>query len=178
MAVVFDQAEVGDTDALMPEERSHPLLKFVFTSLFSALASVGFLYVTLWWPRQEWRSVQTLRSSDRQHIAHLERLDGRMEVQFRVSLDGEVLHDSWGCTPNEKLPFRETLAWDSSDKLLVLELANEIVFAYDVTTQTEIHPSRFDEITVPTITLSDIGFEGRDELELEKKLGVEPVAVP
>lgn len=178
MVLVIDQAASDDEGTSMPEERSHPLLKFVLTSVCSALASVGFLYLTMWWPRQEWRPVQTLRSTDRQHVAQLERLDGRMEVRFRVSLDGEVLHDSRGCTPHENLPFRETLAWDRSDKQLVFQLANAIVFAWDVPSQTEIHPSRFDEIDVPTITLKDIGFEGRDELEFEKKHGVEPVAVP
>jgi hypothetical protein len=125
-----------------------------------------------------WERVQLLRSADQNHVAELERLYGYIDTNFCVTLDSRVIHRSWDCAPDERIPFRETLAWDTTGNVLVFELANEIVFAWDVPSQTEIHPSRFDEITVPQITLKDIGFEGRDELQLEKQQGTEPVAVP
>jgi hypothetical protein len=126
----------------------------------------------------DWERVQVLQSADRRHLAELERLYGYIDVNFCITLDGKEIHRSWDCAPNATIPFRETLAWDDTGNVLVFELANEIVFAYDLPSQTEIPPSRFDEITVPKITLKDIGFEGRDELELEKQQGTEPVAAP
>lgn len=111
-----------------------------------------------------WRQVQELRSRDRQHIAQLERLYGYIDVDFRVSLDGKVIHRSWDCSPDDTLPFRETLAWDESGDVLVFELAGEPVFAYDVAARSEVDPSRFKSLVIPRVTLEDIGFEGRRDL--------------
>ena len=149
-----------------------PVLSVPILLFFGLPLVVRLLFGIGWW------RVQILETDDGRHRAVLERSYGGFDTNFCVTLDGRVIHRSWDCRPSSRVPFRETLAWDDSGNVLVFELANEIVFAYDVPTQTEIHPSRFDEITVPTITLSDIGFEGRDELELEKKQDLEPVAVP
>jgi len=118
----------------------------------------------MWIFGPHWRTVQVLQSADRQHVAKLDRLYGDIDTNFRITLDGEKIHHSYDCAPRETIPCRETLAWDTTGKVLVFELANEIVFAYDLPSQAEIHPSRFDEITVPTITLDDIGFDGEDDL--------------
>ena len=111
-----------------------------------------------------WKTIQVLRSADRQHIAQLERLYGHIDVNFLVTLDSDVIHHSADCAHKESIPFRETLAWDETANVLVFQLANETVFAYDVASRSEIDPSRYESLVLPTVTLKDIGFEGEGEL--------------
>lgn len=119
-----------------------------------------------------WHRIQLLRTPDGTRVATLERLYGYVDVNFRIRLDGKLIHHSWDCAPHEELPFRETLAWDTSGKILTLELCGERVFAYDMTTGTEIDPSRFPTIEVPQPTLKDIGFEGLQELRGKQSASV------
>ena len=108
------------------------------------------------------RLVQVLRSSDAQHSAELRRIEG-LDVNFLVFLNGKRVHRSHDCSPNKSIPFRETLAWDNTGKILVLQLAGRTVFAVDVHSGQEVHSRDFGTIKLPKVTLKDIGFEGLDK---------------
>lgn len=147
-----------------PHEHSHRRYRW-FLAVLIALALLFAVPVWLFWGLlPHWQRVQVLESADRQHVATLERLYGGFDTNFRVKLDGKEIHWSWDCRPTETIPFRETLAWDESGSVLVFELANEIVFAYDLPSHSEVDPMEFHSLKIPAITLDDIGFEGRDEL--------------
>jgi hypothetical protein len=119
----------------------------------------------------KWHRVQVLRSPNGQHVATLERSYQHIDVNFRIRLDGRQIHWSFDCAPRETLPFRETLAWDVNGEILTFELCGEIVFAYDVRTETEMPPSQFSSIVLPQVMLKDIGFEGLKDLRQKQSAG-------
>jgi hypothetical protein len=119
----------------------------------------------------KWYRVQVLRSPDGDHVATLERSYQHIDVNFRIRLDGKLIHHSWDCAPRESLPFRETLVWDVDGKILAFELCREIVFAYDLQTGTETAPNQFSSIVLPQVTLKDIGFEGLQDLRQKQSIG-------
>ena len=110
---------------------------------------------------RRWERIQILESPGRHHVAALSRLYGYIDVNFRITLDGKRIYWSPDCAPNYSLPFRETLAWDTTGKILVFQLAGETVFAYNIDSGKPVDPKRFSTIQIPIVTLDDIGFEGR-----------------
>lgn len=115
-----------------------------------------------------WECIQILETQDHAHVAKLYRLYGYIDVNFRIMLDGKKIYWSPDCAPNYTLPFRETMTWDETGKILVFQLADQNVFAYNIMTRKVITPELLVEIKTPRITLNDIGFEGRHQLRQEK----------
>jgi hypothetical protein len=113
-----------------------------------------------------WQRIQVLRSRDRQHTAELYRLYGYIDANFEIHLDGKRIYRSPDCAPDATLPFRETLAWDVSGKVLLFQLAGETVFAYDLPAGAEISAHELCTIAVPQITLEEIAFEGLQKVRL------------
>ena len=117
-----------------------------------------------------WERIQILETKDHAHTAKLYRLYGYIDVNFRIILDGKRIYWSPDCAPDYTLPFGETLAWDTTGKIILFRLAGETVFAYDISTGRSLAPKDFTNIQMPSVTLDNIGFEGRHQLrqELEK----------
>ena len=74
--------------------------------------------------------LQTLYSPDRAHRAELWRLD-HLDRNYSVYLDGRKVYGSPDFAPRDDLPFRETLHWDSSGRIVILEVAGHRIFGYD-----------------------------------------------
>lgn len=77
--------------------------------------------------------VQFLRSPNRAHHAVLERTEGAIDLNFRVKLDGNIIYVSPDFNPDDRLVYRETLLWDDSGNILILEVAGKRLFGYEVT---------------------------------------------
>ena len=80
------------------------------------------------WP---WTKLQTLSSPDGQHTAELSRADG-IDRNYTVRIDRRRVYTSPDFAPRKDLPFRETLVWDATGKILMLEVARHRIFGYDV----------------------------------------------
>lgn len=140
-------------------------IAFLAGVLMTVLAVLGLRVIsgTMLFPK--WRCIQVLRTPDLEHVAKLHRLYGYIDVNFKITLDGNKIYHSRDCAPDASLPFRETLAWDASGKVLVFQLADQIVFAFDTALQRELYPGEFSALVLPVVTLDDIGFGGRHELK-------------
>lgn len=101
--------------------------------------------------------------------AELWRSYGWIDVNFRVRWKGRTIHVSNDCRSTLTIPFRELLAWDETGRILVFQLAGDTVFAFDTATERKLEPHEFEMLTLPTVTLDDIGFEGLRQLRREMK---------
>lgn len=118
----------------------------------------------------DWRTVQTIKTSDGAHEANLKRLYGYMDVNFEVELDNKKIYRSPDFAPNPENSFRERITWSRDETLLLLLVADEILFGYDIPAETAFPPERFDQISVPPQPLHALGYEGVG-LEREKPKG-------
>jgi hypothetical protein len=79
-----------------------------------------------------WMHLQTLESSGRDHRADLWRIDSGVDRNYRVDVDGTKVFSSNDFAPRLDIPYRETLCWDRSGHVVILEIAGHRVFGYDV----------------------------------------------
>ena len=99
------------------------------------LALAGFVFlpaVFVFWPF--WTKLQTLDSPDDLHTAELFRIDG-IDRNYIIRVDGVSVYRSPDFAPNQRIPFRETLAWDKSGHIALLEIARQRIFGYDAETR-------------------------------------------
>jgi hypothetical protein len=94
----------------------------VFIIVFSLPALLGF------WPYRT--RLQTLMSPDGRYKAELIRLDA-IDRNYIVRLNGGRVYSSPDFAPSRDVPFRETLAWDKTGQIVVLEIARHRIFGYD-----------------------------------------------
>lgn len=106
-----------------------------------------------------WRTIQILSTKDRSHTAEL-RQHYFIAVNFRIILDGKTIHRSPNFAADTDRPFREWITWDESGKHLVFIVADQILFAYDIETDTPLSPESFPSLKIPRYSLADIGYEG------------------
>lgn len=107
-----------------------------------------------------WSTIQILSTKDRSHTAELRRLYYYIDVNFRIVLDGKIIYRSPDFTPYDDRPFREWITWDESGKHLVFIVADQILFAYDIETDSPLSPDSFPSLKIPRYSLADIGYEG------------------
>ncbi|PQV62452.1 hypothetical protein B1R32_13410 [Abditibacterium utsteinense] len=127
------------------------------------LFTLGFAVATLWQgfkSRVYFRPVQRLASPDRAHLAVLERVDN-IDFNFRILLDGQKIYHSPDFNPNSSLPFRETLLWDTTGKLLIFQVTRRQLFGYDVLQQRVLSGAEVLQAKVATPTEMEISFEGK-----------------
>lgn len=130
-----------------------------------AAAFVAGILATLLW---QWFSrgfariypVQFLSSPDRAHQAVLERTEF-MDLNFEVKLDGRVIYRSPDFAPDPTLAHRETLLWDDSGNILILEIAGQRLFGYDVTRGKALSSAALPRVKVRPTPLPAYGFEGQ-----------------
>jgi hypothetical protein len=81
-----------------------------------------------------WTRMQTLESRDGDHRAELWRIDGGVDRNYRVDVDGRRVFGSDDFAPRRDIPYRETLYWDRSGRFVILEIAGHRVFGYEAAT--------------------------------------------
>jgi hypothetical protein len=77
------------------------------------------------------KNVQTLKSPDGVHRAVLLRKHNLADINFIVKVDGERVYESADLMGFPNHWYRETLVWDKTSRIVVLELMGKHVFAYD-----------------------------------------------
>ena len=76
------------------------------------------------------RTIQTIWSSSG-HRAILYKQHNLADINFKVGVDGETVYVSSDVMPFPDGMYRETLVWDKTGRVVVLELMGKRVFAYD-----------------------------------------------
>jgi hypothetical protein len=77
------------------------------------------------------RTVQTLNSPDGKHTAALLRKHNLADFTFLVKVNGKRVYISPDLIGFPDSVYRETLVWDKTGRVVVLELMGKRVFAYD-----------------------------------------------
>lgn len=77
------------------------------------------------------RTVQTI-SSPNGNQAVLYKKHNLADVNFKVAVGGETVYVSPDLMPFPDGMYRETLVWDETGRVVVLELMGKRVFAYDI----------------------------------------------
>jgi hypothetical protein len=131
---------------------SHALL-FVFGILCTMLWQSFLNFVSF-------RPVQYLSSPNRKYEAVLERQDF-IDLNFRVSLNGKSIYRSPDFSPNHSLAFRESLTWDDSGTILVLEVGGRRLFGYDIAQSQRLTDASLLRVKVSPVPLDKYGFEGK-----------------
>jgi hypothetical protein len=134
-------------------------LKGILTVLGSLiLAALLFVGGLLLMVRKEFTATEmTKESPDRQHQAKLAKSSG-IDVNFRVFLDGQFIFGSPDFAPL-RADFREQIVWDKTGRFLLLEIAGERVFGYDVGNRREL--SDAEVLAVEFVPFAELGYEGK-----------------
>lgn len=78
------------------------------------------------------KTVQSVSSRGSKHEAKLLKKYNLADINFLVKVDGRRVYQSSDLMPFPDHLYRETLLWDKSGRVVVLELMGKRVFAYDV----------------------------------------------
>lgn len=76
------------------------------------------------------REIQTIESNSG-HRAVLYKKHNLADINFKVGVDGETVYNTGDIMPFPDGMYRETLVWDKTGRVVVLELMGKRVFAYD-----------------------------------------------
>lgn len=79
------------------------------------------------------RPIQTLRSPNDRHTAVLRRKHNLADFNFIVEINGRTVYISPDLCGAGDRSLRESLVWDKSGQVVVLELMGKRVFAYNAT---------------------------------------------
>jgi len=101
-------------------------------------------------------TVQRKTSPDGFHRAKLVR-HGGIDVDFEVVIDGESVFRSADSAP-VKHDFREQINWDASGNQVILEVAGQRLFGYDVQQKRKLSDQEI--LGAKYAPFSDYGFEG------------------
>ena len=77
------------------------------------------------------RHIQTLVSPNEKHSADLLRKHNLADFNFIVKVDGNRVFESSDLAGFPDNLYRETLVWDKTGRIVVLELMGKRIFAYD-----------------------------------------------
>ena len=113
------------------KRRTFILLGFFLVALLG-VGLYGFSQIWRAFGVKDYRVVQILESADGRHTAQLIRKHSFLELNFIVHLNDEKIYTTPDFRPNNKVPFRETLAWDESGRYLVFEVGGERLFGYNI----------------------------------------------
>ncbi len=101
-------------------------------------------------------TVMTKSSPDGKHFAKLTRVDG-IDLIFNVSVDGKHVYQSPDFAPTAA-DCREQVVWASDSQAVVLLVAEQRLFGYNVKKGRSLTNSELLDVRVPQI--ADLGFEG------------------
>ena len=105
---------------------------FIGILLLPAHSAVSYLFFG--------RSIQTLYANGTEHRAELRRSFELSDFNFIVEVDGERVYRSGDHWPMPDHVYRETLIWDKTGNVVVLEMLGEWVFAYDAESKKKVGP--------------------------------------
>lgn len=91
-----------------------------------ALPTYGVVSGILWG-----KTIQTVNAPETNHRASLLKKYNLGDINFIVEVDGERVYRSPDYMPFVNGAYRETLVWDRTGRVVVLELMGKRVFAYD-----------------------------------------------
>ena len=77
------------------------------------------------------RNIQTLGTASERHTAKLLKKHNLADINFIVKVDGVHVYESYDLMPFPDHIYRETLLWDKSETVVVLELMGRRIFAYN-----------------------------------------------
>lgn len=104
-------------------------------------------------------TLQTVSSPDGKHTVELQRAD-HIDRNYSVLVDGKRVYVSPDFAPRRDLPFREALIWDSTGKIVMLEIARQRIFGYDVANSRQLEDEKLLATTAaPEPPLSEYYFE-------------------
>jgi hypothetical protein len=104
-------------------------------------------------------TIQRLESPDGKHVATLIRAD-HIDRNYIVKLDGSRVFVTADFAPRSDVIFRETLAWDVSGKILVLEIARQKIIGYDTELNRRLGDSELLEVELaPDSHLGEFFYE-------------------
>jgi hypothetical protein len=78
-----------------------------------------------------WRTLQQLPSPDGNHTVKLVRQDG-IDRNYSIYVDGKRVYISPDFAPRDDISFQEALRWDAAGSIVVLEVAKQRLFGFDV----------------------------------------------
>lgn len=108
--------------------RSGSATKRVVAILVVAFCLMFLPAILVFWPSRI--KLQTLRSPNGLHTADLVRSD-HLDRNYVVRVDGSRVYVSPDFAPRHDLPYRETLVWDKTGRVVVLEIARHRIFGYN-----------------------------------------------
>jgi hypothetical protein len=85
------------------------------------------------------------RSPDRKHVARLRTIEGGLDVNVILEVDGKHVYGSPDFAAPAHVDFQERLVWDRTGKIVLVELAGKRVFGYHVAQQ---RPLRVNELSI------------------------------
>lgn len=90
------------------------------------------------------RVIQTLESHETKHSAQLIRFFGVADYNLGVKVDGRDVYRSGDMVGFKDHTLRETLLWDKTGKVVLLEMMGRRVFAYDAEKRRGLSASELD----------------------------------
>ena len=103
-------------------------------------------------------TVMTKRSPDGRHSAQLTRID-TIDLNFVVSVDGKRVFHSPDFAPGRG-DAREQIVWSTDSKRVVLIVAEQRLFGFDVTENRKLTELELSRVKFPS--LKELGYEGLD----------------
>ncbi|MCA1618104.1 MAG: hypothetical protein LC795_02075 [Acidobacteria bacterium] len=91
------------------------------------------------------KNIQTLESPNGEHRAVLLKKFNLADINFIVKVDGERVYYSPDLMGFPDRWYRETLVWDKTGRVVVLELMGKRVFAYDTQTKRELQKGELNQ---------------------------------
>jgi hypothetical protein len=89
-----------------------------------------------------------LTNPGRSHRAELLRMDS-IDRNYLVKVDGRVVYGSPDFAPRTDLAFRETLLWDRTGGVVILEVAGHRIFGYDAETNRRLSNGELLTVELP-----------------------------
>jgi hypothetical protein len=94
------------------------------------------------------KTVQILYSPDEKHHAALLKKENLADINFIVEVDGRRIYESPDFMPFVDGSYRETLLWDKTGRVVVLELMGKRVFAYDTQARRRLQKGELGQYTL------------------------------
>jgi hypothetical protein len=94
------------------------------------------------------QNIQALQSPENGHRATLLKKYNLADINFIVKVDGERVYESPDLMPFTDRSYRETLVWDKTGRIVVLELMGKRVFAYDTQTKRRLQKGELNQYTL------------------------------
>jgi hypothetical protein len=101
-------------------------------------------------------TVMSKESPDDRHSARLDRVDG-IDVMFDVVVDGTRVYRTHDFAPGP-FDFREHIYWTADSQSVILEVAGNRLYGYDVTKRRALTDTELANVALTDFR--DLGFEG------------------